>query len=205
MRPIIYILSLLICSFTVDNGNIRSSLDTSTISQNQSETIKIRPSEPQIDSISLTIKPGKGIDNLYLGTTNEDSTLEFKNLKFSFSSGEGIACGEAYSCINFWKRYSHDTSGLLLVYSSDCFPELNIPDTYSQPLVRITVTGNKGATLENGLRLGTSTYSNVAKIYGPIPKEWKNESYLNFRKKGIAFRFDDSSIISEIEVFTAEK
>lgn len=152
----------------------------------------------------MTIFPGHGVNNVKLGTSKYKDILDF-NLSFAVDSGEGIACGDDFSCHYFWKRYSNEESGLLIEYSSECFPEPNIPKTYTRELIKIIIHDNKLASLKNGIRILTSTYLDVAKLYGPIPKEWKNESYLRFDKKGISFRFDSNSKLSEVEIFKPDK
>jgi hypothetical protein len=203
MRTTIVILTLLFCSCSTDKkpdkNNVVGQTDIVTLSDTTTKSTA-QHSEP----IPLTIFPGQGINNIKLGTSNYEDILDF-NITFAVDSGEGIACGDDFSCHNFWKRYSNEESGLLIEYSSECFPEPNIPKTYTRELCKINIQDNKFASLKNGLRIGTSTYSDVAKIYGPIPKEWKNESYLRFEKKGISFRFDGYSKLSEVEIFKPDK
>lgn len=167
---------------------------------NKSNTINI-----QKTSTPSTIIPGVGIDNIKLNTSTYKDVLTYKNLKFDVDSGEGIACGDNFSCHNFWKRYSNKESGLLIEFSSKCFIEGEIPKNYKLTLVKIILRNNDGACLKNGLCIGKANYLEVVNIYGPIPKDWKNESYLRFDKKGIAFRFGKDSKLSEVELFEPEK
>ena len=53
----------------------------------------------------------------------------------------------------------------------------------------------------SGICIGLSTYADVVGLYGPIPKEWKNERYLDFEAKGVAFSFDEAGVVDAIEVF----
>lgn len=154
----------------------------------------------QSDPIPLSIYPGQGVNNIRLGTSNYKDVLDF-NIPFTVESGEGIACGSDFSCHNFWKRYYNEESGLLIEYSSECFPEPNIPKKYTRELFKITILENKLAALENGIRIGTSTYSDVVELYGPIPKDLKKSSELRFDNKGILFGFDSNSKLSKVEIF----
>lgn len=199
MKPTVVILILLFYSCSTDQKTDSNTVANQT---NIATLIEITTNKDSIpsDPIPLTIIPGQGVNNIQLGTSNYIDILDFK-MQFTVDSGAGIACGDENSYNWFWKRYFNESSGLLIEYSSEYFPELNTPQTYTRTLTKITVSENKVASLKNGLRIGTSTYLDVAKIYGPIPKDWKNESYLRFDKKGISFRFDSNSRISEIEIF----
>jgi len=123
MKTTILIFTILFCSCSTDpkSDNIRTiaQLNTDLSIDTNSKDIPQKHSDP----IPLTIIPGQGIDNIKLGTSNYEDVLSFKNLKFAVDSGEGIACGVDFSCLNFWKRFNNEENGLLIEYSSECFPE----------------------------------------------------------------------------------
>lgn len=169
-------------------------IETDTNSQNEAQ---------QMATIPLTIYPGEGVNTLKIGSSSDEAVSDF-DLVFAVDSGEGIACGSKVSCHNFWKRYSNTDNGLLIEYSSPCYAESTLPRAIKRELIKINIRNNPMASLKNGLKIGTSTFSDVAKIYGPIPNEWKGNSCLEFKNKGISFCFDSQSILSSVEIYQAE-
>lgn len=203
IRSKIIILSLLFCSCSKDlrpdDDYVVSHIDS------LGSLERIIAKAPVLSNpIPLTIFPGKGINDIRLGTSDYNDILDF-DIQFEVDSGEGMICGSTFNCRYFSKRYSNEGSGLLIEYSTECLPEPYTPKTYSFKLNKITVQNNQLASLDNGLRIGTSTYLDVVEIYGPIPKYWRNESYLHFRKKGISFNFDSDSILRIVEIFKPDK
>lgn len=145
-----------------------------------------------------TIFPGQGIDDLVLGDPVPD-ILNFKNIAFDADSGEGITCGTTFSCHTFHKSFHSKDNGLTLEYESECFPEgRRMPSVYTRSLRMITIRGNRKAALGNGLRIGVSTYFDVANAFVPVSK---NKSYMKFEQLGIAFFFDKNQILWQVEIF----
>lgn len=204
-KPIIILLTLSFFACSTDNKTDNANIVAKTNIGIPADTnIKIN-SKKHFVPIPLTIIPGQGFDNIKLGKSNYKDVLKFKNLKFVIDSGRGIACGDDNGCNWLFTNFSNKESGLLIEYSTQCITEQNTPETYKWTLSKITVTDNNEAVLKNGIRIGNSTYSEVAKIFGPIPKNWQNEEYLLFEKKGISFRFDSNSKLSEVEIFKPYK
>ncbi len=160
------------------------------------------------NSIPLNIFEGVGVENLKLGmidntrTSDNDSVINLKNILLSFGgTATSIACGEKVSSSSSSKNYTNKEHTISIDFESESFPESDTTTIHKRALARIFISNNKAAKLQNGLCIGISTYADVIKMYAPIPKHWVNESYLSFDKKGVSFRFDDESILTEIEIF----
>jgi hypothetical protein len=202
MKTIVAILTFIFYSCSIDKKHDNNVVSQRDIVSSLDSTITKMDKHPY--SIPLMVLPGKGVNNIRLGTSDYNDILDF-NIEFAVDSGESISCGNKFSCHSFWKRYSNDDNKLLIEYSSECFNELNTPDIYTRKLYRINIKDNPLASLKNGIRIGISTYSDVIKIYESIPKGWKNKNYLCFDKEGISFRFDSNSKLSEVEIFKPSK
>ena len=146
---------------------------------------------------TLIIKAGQSIDDFLVPTSSKRDARNFKNQKFQKTSGAGIACG-TYGSRRFRSTaYKNETLGLTFEFKTSRAP-WPFQIFHKKRLDKITIT--KKAKTVDGLIIGKSSRQNVISIYGLLP-DWKNESYLSYTDKGIAFRFNDSGTITSIELF----
>jgi hypothetical protein len=100
---------------------------------------------------------------------------------------------------NRWKEYHNDSLGLTFKFTTKWKSGERIPLFYKMRLQEVSLT--KLAIDKEGITIGKSNRKDVIKSYGQIPVDWKNENYIKYDDKGLAFRFDDSGIISEVTIF----
>lgn len=149
----------------------------------------------QTDTLKITA--GQGVDNVLLKRSSQAQIENLGKGKFSKEQGTGIACGIHGSRRFKWETYKNDSVGLTFEFKSDLasWPFQIFRKT---SLVKITVTKNAKTT--DGFVIGKSTRADVIRLYG-LQAGWKNESYISYADKGIAFDLDGNGIVSAIEIF----
>lgn len=156
------------------------------------------------NDIECKITPGKGLNELKIGQESPKGKLSFADYEFTKSDGKSLACGGETSLNQYWERYYCKELGITIEYNSESFLEGTKLKNKKLLLTKIRVYENNKVCSDN-LCIGSSSYKDVAAIYGPIPSDWKNERFLKFDDKGISFRFDHSSTLFEIEIFEPKR
>jgi len=193
MKTLLFIVLIFIYSSCNEGWQKVNNNLTSTLSKSGDTSLK---------KTSLLIKPGIGIDNIVLYKSKIQDILKFKNLHYVVDSGESITNGINWACHTFWKSYYAETSGVDFKFSSECFNEPNSnPKTYSRSLTNILIQNNNSACFENGLCIGKASYNDIVKAFGPLPKNWKNEHFIDLQEKGISLSFDDNMKLFKVEIY----
>ena len=196
------LLILLVLIYSCSNRQESSNNSTQTLVNNK-PIEKPDTSHKSQNQISLLLKPGIGVDNIVLEKSNYSDILNFKNLSFVVDSGESIADGDSWACHEFHKEYYNEENGLTFVFSTPCFMEPNIPKKYTRSLGAIRINSNKSACFSNGLCIGTATYLEIEKAFGPLTSQ--NLDFISSRVKGVTFTFNKNKILSEVLINRPEK
>jgi len=155
-----------------------------------------------LDSISLTIYPGQGVEGIKLNIATEKDIMNFKGLQFAVDSGESIADSKSGACHTFWKCYNNESKGLQFTFTSECFVEPNSnPIKYKLTLSGIKIKNNTLACSANGFCIGSATYNDILKYYGGLKNNNDYKEYLHDRELGISYKFNKNHQLEEIELY----
>jgi hypothetical protein len=146
---------------------------------------------------TLKISPGQGVDNIIVEKSSQTDIKNFRKVKFTKDKGTGIACGAFGSRRFRATKFQNDNLGLTFEFKTS-LARWPFQIFLRKRLEKITIT--KTATTANYLVIGKSTREDVINIYGLQP-DWKNQSYISYTDKGIAFTFGNNGTISSIEIF----
>ena len=152
-------------------------------------------------SDTIQIYAGKGINKIVLLQSSQGKIQKFKRSTYSREKGTYLSDGPDGQKRRRFVRYHIDSLGLTFEFSasSSLFSKMK--------LHKITITNPISKTIltANGVIINKSTKQNVINKFGPIPDEWQNGSYVEYDEKGIAFHFNDNSVVDLVEIFIAGK
>jgi len=137
--------------------------------------------------------------------TSRETVRHYRNYKFSVEKLSGSACGFYTRTYKTFTRrlriirYRNDSLGITFEFKSE-FKNRIFKYFHKPRLDMITLTKMPFST--NKITIGKTTRHEIINLYGPLPEDRKDEEYMDYELKGIAFTFSENSILTKIEILT---
>jgi hypothetical protein len=166
--------------------------------QNNKQRKEAHSNSIRFSNDSILIQPKIGIDSISFYNTNDFRSFRYKNLNFTIDSGQSVADATDNAYFQNWIELENETAGLRFTFTTPWDTNKNLTRYLPKTLQRINIWSNKTAYFGNGITIGKSTYRDVVSAFGPLPINWKNHGFIEYRDKGISFSFDTNEILTEV-------